>query len=136
MKYLALIGRFFFSAIFILSALGHFSHEMIEAATGQGVPSPHLLVPLSGVISLVGGISILIGYKARLGALLLILFLVPVTLFMHPFWNITDPLNATIQQIMFFKNLSILGGACLIAYFGSGPMSLDYPSPKIYSFKA
>lgn len=126
MKYLALIGRILFSAIFIMSSFKHFNQSMFEYAGSHGVPMPSLLVPLSGILALIGGLSILIGYKARLGAWLIIIFLIPVTAMMHAFWTIEDPQAAAMQQIMFFKNVSILGGAFLIAYFGSGPLSVDH----------
>ncbi len=58
-------------------------------------------------------------------AWLLVLFLVPVTLAMHNFWAVHDPMMAQIQMAMFMKNVSILGGALLISQFGSGPLSLD-----------
>src|SRR5258705_12769906 len=85
------IGRALFAAIFIMSSFGHFTRKTIDYAAQQGVPFASIAVPLSGVLALVGGISVLIGYKARIGALLLILFLVPVTLMMHNFWAIQDP---------------------------------------------
>ena len=72
-----------------------------------------------------GGLSIVLGYKAKLGAWLIILFLVPVTLMMHNFWTIKDPMMRRMQQLMFMKNLSMLGAALLIAYFGAGPLSID-----------
>jgi hypothetical protein len=72
-----------------------------------------------------GGVSILAGYKARYGAWLIVLFLVPVTVMMHNFWTITDPMAKSMQQIMFMKNLSMLGAAMFIAYLGSGPLSVD-----------
>lgn len=125
MKYLALLGRILFSVIFITSGFQHFSSSMIDYAASQGVPLPALLVPLSGLMALLGGISILIGYKARIGAWLIILFLIPVTAKMHAFWTVEEPQAAMLQQIMFFKNLAMLGGAFLIAYFGSGPLSVD-----------
>lgn len=53
------------------------------------------------------------------------LFLVPVTLTMHNFWAVTDPMQAQRQHIMFMKDLAMLGGALLISYSGSGPLSLD-----------
>ncbi|PYO38913.1 MAG: DoxX family protein, partial [Gemmatimonadetes bacterium] len=62
---------------------------------------------------------------AKIGAWLLVLFQVPVTLMMHNFWAVTDPMMRGIQIAMFMKNISMLGGALLIAYFGSGPLSLD-----------
>src|SRR5438046_2039860 len=81
------VARVFFSAIFILSGLHHFSQELIDVAAAHGVPMVNVAVPLSGVIAVAGGVSILLGLYARLGAWLLVLFLVPVTLTMHAFWT-------------------------------------------------
>ena len=71
------------------------------------------------------GISVLLGYRVRIGAWLLVLFLVPVTFMMHAFWAVPDPMMARMQQAMFMKNLSMLGGALLLTYFGAGPISVD-----------
>lgn len=125
MNYVALAGRILFSAMFILAAPGHFTAADIGYATQAGVPAPALLVPLSGLIALVGGLSIALGYKAKFGALLLVVFLVPVTVAMHGFWAVADPMMRQMQLGMFLKNVSMLGGALVIAYFGSGPLSLD-----------
>ncbi len=125
MKYLALAGRICFSAIFIFGAPGHFTARYVGYAAQAGVPAASLLVPLSGVIALLGGLSIALGYQAKLGALLLVVFLIPVTIAMHGFWTVTDPMMGQMQQAMFMKNLSMLGGALVIAYFGAGPLSLD-----------
>ena len=89
-----------------------------------------VLVPISGVMALAGGLSIVLGYKAKWGAWILVVFLVPVTVTMHRFWGLADPQMATMQTIMFMKNLSMLGAALLIAYFGAGPLSLDAPSAQ------
>ncbi len=124
-RYVAPLARFFFSFIFLVSSVNLFSIAAVEYARGQGVPNPGLLVPLSGTLALVGGISVLVGYRARIGALLLILFLLPVTFAMHDFWNIADPQLSQIEQIHFLKNLSMLGGALMILYFGAGPVSMD-----------
>lgn len=120
-----LAGRVLYSAIFIVASFGHFSKQEIGYATQQGVPLAQVAVPLSGVIALAGGLSILLGYRAKIGAWLLVLFLVPVTLLMHNFWAVKDPMMAQIQQVMFLKNVSMLGGALFIAQAGSGPLSLD-----------
>lgn len=125
MALLVLLGRILFSVIFILSGFTHFTPSMVQYAAGAGVPWPSILVPLSGIIAILGGLSILFGYKARFGAWLIIIFLIPVTLMIHHFWDITDPQAAMLQQIMFLKNLSMLGGALIIAYFGAGPLSVD-----------
>ena len=79
MRYLALLGRILFSANFILSGFKHFTSQTIESSAHQGVPFAVILVPLSGLLAILGGLSILIGYKARYGAWLLIIFLIPVT---------------------------------------------------------
>jgi putative oxidoreductase len=129
MSYVVVIGRIFYSAIFIVSGFRHFSQETITFAAKYGIPFAQAAVPLSGVIAIFGGVSILLGYYARVGAWLLILFLVPVTLMVHNFWAVPAAL-APEQQTQFMKNVSMLGAALLIAYFGSGPLSLDARRPK------
>ena len=83
-------------------------------------PLASIGVPLAGVIALVGGLSILLGYRAKIGAWLIVLFLVLVTPMMHKFWGVADPNMAQVQMIMFLKNVSMLGGALLITQFGAG----------------
>jgi putative oxidoreductase len=119
-----LLGRIFYSAIFILSGPNHFKAATIGYAAAQGVPLASMAVPLSGIIALVGGLSIALGYRAKLGAWLIVLFLVPVTLMLHRFWGVSDPQVAGLQLAMFMKNLSLLGAALMIARVGSGPLSL------------
>lgn len=126
MKIIELVGRILFSLIFLTSAINHFSLQTIEYASSQGVPFALVLVPASGLIAIAGALSIIIGYKARAGGWLIVLFLLPVTLMMHQFWTISDPAMRQMQMAMFMKNISMLGGALLIAYFGSGPLSLDH----------
>ena len=125
MKYAVLLGRIFYSLIFLMASPGHFSKVTIAFAASQGVPFASIAVPLSGVMALLGGLSIALGYKAKWGGLLLALFLVPVTVMLHNFWTVTDPAGAVMQRVMFMKNISLLGGGLLIAHFGSGPLSLD-----------
>ena len=126
MELLVPLGRLLFSAMFIQSGIGHFQHRasMIAYARSMGAPAPELMVPLTGLMILLGGISVLLGAYARIGALLLVLFLLPTAFIMHRFWGLPDPQLAQNQQIHFQKNLSLAGGALLIAYFGSGPYGL------------
>lgn len=124
-RFLVPAARALFAFVFLFSASGHFSAQSIAYATQNGVPFAQILVPLSGVLALLGGLSVLLGYQAKLGAWLLVAFLVPVTLTMHRFWGLTDPMQAMMQRVMFLKNVTILGGALFIAYFGAGPLSLD-----------
>ncbi len=124
-RYLVPLGRAAFAAAFFVFSPLTSLQQSIPYAAQQGVPLPQLLVPLSGLLSLAGGLSVLLGYRARLGAWLLVLFLVPVTFFMHNFWTITDPMMAQWQLGAFMGNLSRVGAALLIAHFGAGPVSLD-----------
>jgi putative oxidoreductase len=122
---ITLLGRFLFALIFLMSAPMHFSGQIIAYAASQGVPLASIAVPLSGVIALAGGLSILLGYRARIGAWLIALFLAAVTPMMHNFWTVTDPMMHQMQFIMFMKNLSMLGGALFMSQTGAGPWSLD-----------
>ena len=119
------LGRLLFAAIFLMSGLEHFTRQTISYAESQGVPLASMFVPLSGLLAIAGGLCILLGYRAKLGAWLIVLFLVPVTLMMHRFWAVSDPTVAQMQMIMFLKNVSMLGGALLITQLGAGPLSLD-----------
>jgi len=125
MKLIVLIGRILYAAIFINSGIFHFSSMAVEYARSQDVPYAGILVPLSGVMAVAGGLSILVGYKAKWGAGLIIAFLIPVTLMMHAFWHFNEPAQQQMQMSMFLKNTSMLGAAFLIAWFGAGPLSID-----------
>jgi putative oxidoreductase len=119
-----LAGRVLFSLIFVVAGFSHFSKQTIAYAASQGVPLASIAVPLSGIIAVAGGLSILLGYRAKIGAWLIALFLVGVTP-LHNFWAVHDPMLAQMQMAMFMKNISMLGGALLISQFGAGPLSLD-----------
>jgi putative oxidoreductase len=125
MKLLAPIGRILFSLIFIIAGTSHFSATTIGYAAAAGVPLANLAVPASGLLALLGGLSIAFGYRARLGAAAIVAFLVPVTLMMHNFWAMPDPMMAMMHQAMFMKNVALLGGALFFAYAGAGAYSLD-----------
>lgn len=125
MKLLTVLGRLLFAALFILGGAGHFSDASIGYAASQGVPLANISVPLSGIMAIVGALSILFGYKAKIGALILIAFLLPVTFAMHAFWAVSDPMQQQMQMIMFMKNMALTGAAILIFIQGSGLASLD-----------
>ena len=122
---LILLGRFLFVLIFVMSGPRHFLSQTIAYAASQGVPLASIAVPISGVLALAGGLSVLLGYRAKIGAWLIVVFLVSVTPLMHKFWGVTDPMMFEMQFVMFMKNLSMLGGALLLTQVGSGPWSLD-----------
>lgn len=119
-----LLGRILFSFVFLYFCIAHFNGQDLAYATAAHVPDAKILVPCAGVLILVGGLSVLLGYKAKLGAWLIVIFLVPVTLTMHQFWAATGAAHAA-QLQNFLRNASMLGAALLITQFGAGPWSLD-----------
>jgi len=124
MTLLAPLGRLLFAAIYIISIATHMQPGSVAYAKQVGLPAAAFLVPASGILAGLGGLSVALGYHARLGAALIALFLIPVTLTMHNFWAVKDPMMAQLQIAMFMKNVSMFGAALLIVYFGSGPYSL------------
>ncbi len=126
MEILVLLGRVLFSAIFIMGGVSHFTrlNMMAQYAGAKRVPASKLMVTLTGAMILLGGLSVLLGAYAKIGAWLIFLFLAPTAIMMHNFWTVQDPMAKATEQAMFMKNLSMAGAALLIAHFGSGPYSL------------
>lgn len=120
-----LLGRLLFVLIFLTSGPNYFKASTAQYAASEGVPLASVAVPVSGALAIIGSLSVLLGFYPRIGAWLLVLFLVPVTFMMHKFWTISDPNAAQMQMIMFMKNLSMIGGALIISQLGTGPFSLD-----------
>ena len=106
---------------------GKLAHIVGEAVGNQGVALAHVILLLEVLCLLVGGLLLLIGFRGRLAAFLLILFLVPDTLVLHSFWTV-DPANVlayTEHLTHFLKNVGLLGGLLLVMGFGSGGFSVD-----------
>src|ERR1700676_2724858 len=114
MKYIVLLGRIFYSLIFLMGGANDFTKAAVAYTQAAGVPMASVLAPFAGLLAILGGLSVATGFKARWGAWLLVLFLVPVTIAMHAFWKVADPQMAQMEQINFFKNVSMLGAALLI----------------------
>lgn len=125
MKYIPLIGRILFSIIFMYSSLSKFSTGFVYDAEAKGIPMADILIPFTGILELVGALSILSGFMAKWGAWLIVLVLVPVSIVMHDFWKIDDPIRHELVLLTFMRNMGLIGGALMIAYFGSGPLSID-----------
>jgi putative oxidoreductase len=125
---LAVLGRVMLSTIFILSAVGNKIPNFKAVASlmeGEGVPAPQILLVGAIVFLIAGSLSVVLGYKARIGAALLLIFLVLATYYFHDFWTVTDPKLKQEQMIQFMKNLALMGAMVLIIANGTGPMSLD-----------
>lgn len=112
-----LIGRILFGLRFVRSGIGHLVEReaMVGYAEGtRGLP-PRLMVPLAAVMVL-GGVSVIFGIWADLGALLIFVFIVPTAVIVHDFWTVEDPHMKQIERSQFMKNLSMAGGALIIFY--------------------
>lgn len=111
-----LIGRLLLGGFFINSGFKHFSNLTMMAGYSQskGIPSPKAAVLFSGLLLLIGGLSILLGVYPTVGTIALVLFLVPVTFMMHAFWKVKDPMARMGETVNFTKNLALLGAALML----------------------
>lgn len=136
-----LFGRIALSAIFLLSAVGNkipnFS-GVVGYMKSEGVPAPEFLLSGAIVFLIAGSLSLIVGYQARLGATLLLVFLMAATFFFHDFWTV--PADAfwihslypdvklpikMVENISFMKNVALMGAMLMVIANGAGPLSWD-----------
>jgi putative oxidoreductase len=124
---LTVLGRLLLCTIFLMAAVAnkipHFS-DVAKFMESAGVPAPQLLLVGAIAFLLVGSVSVIVGYKARLGAALLLTFLVLASYYFHAFWKLEGPAQQE-QMIQFMKNLSMMGAMLFLIANGSGPFSVD-----------
>ena len=110
------LGRILFGGYFIMSGFNHFKMltMMSEYAKSKGAPVPKLSVAVSGLLLLLGGVSILFNYFTSIGLIALVLFLIPVTFIMHAFWKIQDPTAKMHEMVNFMKNVALLGAVLIL----------------------
>ncbi|MBY0265477.1 MAG: DoxX family protein [Burkholderiales bacterium] len=121
-----LLGRLCLAGLFLQSGIDKLLHfdKTLKLMASKAMPIPEILLPPAIAILLAGGVMLLAGWKARWGALALIVFMIPATLVFHSFW--TYPEAQFVNQFHhFFKNIAIIGGLLLIVGMGPGRMSID-----------
>jgi uncharacterized membrane protein YphA (DoxX/SURF4 family) len=113
----ALIGRILFVVLFLGSGFAHLTQTQAMAgyASSKGVPAAKLATQASGVMIIIGAVMLLLGVWADLGALLLVVFLLPTAVLMHAFWKETDAQAKQLEMIQFQKDMA-LGGAALLIF--------------------
>ena len=113
MKAPFLIGRLLFGGFFLYSGINHLRNrkKMAPYVESKGVPAPEAAVSLTGVPLIIGGASLLLGVKPKLGALAILGFLAGVSPIMHDFWHHQDPNQRMNEMVNFTKNLALAGGA-------------------------
>lgn len=122
----ALLGRFALAAIFLVSGAAKLTDVAGTAAhmSSAGIPYAETLAMFIGVAEILGGLSLAFGALTRLGALGLVLFLIPTTLLFHDFWTFEGAERRT-QLVSFLKNLGLAGGLLVLLSFGPGRYSID-----------
>ena len=126
-NFAALGGRVLLAAIFLISGFNKLNNFSGTAAfmSGAGLPASEMLLVLTIAIEIVGGLMIVLGLYTRKVALILFLFMIPVTAVFHNPWAPGDPAQAQQQLIHFLKNLAIMGGLLHLSAFGPGYFSIE-----------
>ena len=122
----AAVARILVALMFVLAGLGKLAG--LEGTAGyiasQGLPAPMVLAFASGLLEVVAGLALALGWQARIAAGALAAFTLLATLIFHAFWSVPAD-QAFMQQLLFMKNLSIVGALLFIVSVGAGPASLD-----------
>jgi putative oxidoreductase len=131
---IVLLGRIVFVLLFFASAMGHLTQT--EAMTGyaasKGVPAAKLAVVGTGLLLAIGALLVLLGLWGDLGALLLVVFLLPTAVLMHPFWKETDPAGRMNEMTHFNKDLALAGGAlAFLALFSLDDLGFTLTGPLL-----
>jgi len=132
MKIPFLIGRVVFGGYFLYAGINHFKQRkpLAQYAGSKNVPMPEAAVTVSGALLTLGGASILLGVKPKVGAAAIVGFLAGVSPVMHDFWRVEDPNQRINDMINFGKNIALLGGAlALMAIEEPWPASVPVAQP-------
>ena len=115
MEVLFLIGRIIVGAFYLFNAVNHFTNlEMLSGyAASKGVPAPKVAVIGTGLLLLIGGLSILLGYQPVIGVAAIVIFFLGVTFKMHNFWAIEDQQMRMVEMVNFMKNMALMGSALM-----------------------
>lgn len=135
MKAPFLIGRLVFGGFFLYNGIHHLKERkaMAQYAQSKDVPVPDFSVTSTGIALILGGASVLLGIKPKLGALAIIGFLAGVSPMMHDFWKAQDPNQRQNEMINFGKNMALLGGAlALMGVEEPWPASVPVAQPSKY----
>lgn len=124
--FLMFIGRLCIAAIFLAAGVTKFMEydQTSQYMLAKGFTAVPIFLFGAALIEILGGLSLVFGYKARIGALALWAFLIPTTIIFHDFWNL-EGADRALQQIMFLKNLAIFGGLLYVLSSGAGLWSID-----------
>lgn len=123
-----ILGRILLAAIFLMSAVMNKIPHFLDTAdrmTEQGIPFSPIMLAGAIVFLIVGSTSIILGYRTRFGATLLLIFLIPATYYFHDFWTFKREVDIQLQQIQFMKNIALMGAMLMLIARGAGTHSFD-----------
>jgi putative oxidoreductase len=123
---LSLVGRLLLALLFLpagISKIGGFAGTAGYIAS-KGLPMPELGAVIAIVVEVLGGLALIAGFGTRVAALVLAVFTLVATVFFHAYWAVPAEMQM-VQQLMFFKNIAVVGGLLVLAAFGAGGWSLD-----------
>ena len=122
----SLVGRILLAALFLPAGIGKLTGfaGTVGYITSVGLPLPQVAAAIALVVEIVGGIALITGFGTRFAALALAVFTVVASAFFHNYWAVPAE-QQMIQQLMFFKNIAVVGGLLTLAAWGAGSWSLD-----------
>ena len=123
---LSLVGRLLLALLFLpagISKIGGFAGT-VGYIGSKGLPMPELGAVIAIVVEVLGGLALIAGFGTRVAALVLAVFTLVATVFFHAYWAVPAEMQM-VQQLMFFKNIAVVGGLLVLAAFGAGGWSLD-----------
>jgi putative oxidoreductase len=122
----ALVGRILLGIVFIPAGFGKIGGFTGTAGyiASKGLPLPEVGAALAIAVEILAGIALVVGWKTRWAALALAVFTLVASVFFHAFWAVPPEQQMT-QQLMFMKNIGIVGGLLAFYAFGAGRISID-----------
>jgi putative oxidoreductase len=123
---LSLVGRLLLAALFLPAGIGKLTGfaGTVGYISSVGLPLPTLGAALALVVEIVGGVALIVGFQTRIAALVLATFTLVASYFFHAYWSAAAD-QAFVVQLLFFKNIAVVGGLLVLAANGAGSLSLD-----------
>lgn len=123
---LSLVGRLLLALLFLPAGIGKIGGFAGTAGyiASKGLPLPEVGAAMAILVEVLGGLALIAGFSTRLAALALALFTLVATFIFHNYWGVPAD-QAFVQQLMFFKNIAVVGGLLVLAAHGAGAWSVD-----------
>lgn len=123
---LNLAARLLMVALFLPAGIGKLTGfaGTVGYISSAGLPLPTVAAALAAIVEIVGSLALLAGFGTRIAALVLAAFTLVASFFFHNYWGVPAD-QAFMQQLLFFKNIAVVGGLLAIAANGAGAWSLD-----------